>query len=283
MKKIFSILIILMLVQISFAGFVTAKELAKMSKDENVVIVSARPPADYASKHVKGAVNIDHNTLYKEEGVKSMLKTPAEIAAILGEKGINENSKVVIYDSGSCKASGRLYWILKYVGAKDVNLLDGHIKSWMKARKPVTSKPTEVSPATFTPTVDASLYASMDYVKANRENPDILLVDVRTTEEFEGKNEDENLTRKGHIPGAIHFQFDLVFDEDGAMKSKDEIAASLNEAGITADKEIVLYCATSVRAGIVFAALKDIMEYPNVKIFDGAFYEWESDPANPVN
>ena len=80
MKKIFGILIILLIIQTAFAGFVTAKELANMSKDENVVIVSARPPADYASKHVKGAVNIDHNTLYKEEGVKSMLKSPARRA-----------------------------------------------------------------------------------------------------------------------------------------------------------------------------------------------------------
>jgi thiosulfate/3-mercaptopyruvate sulfurtransferase len=282
MKKIIGLLLILLIVQTAFAGLVTAKELAQLSKDEAVVIVSARPPADYASKHITGAINLDHNTLYNETGVKSMLKSPAEIAAILGEKGISETSKIVIYDSGSCKAAGRLYWILKYMGAQDVNLLDGHIKSWMKARKPVTSQPTEVTPVTFTPAVDASIYASLDYVKANLENPGILLVDVRSLEEFEGNDSDENITRKGHIPGAIHFQFDSVINEDGAMKSKEEITALLQEAGLTADKEIVLYCASSVRAGIVFVALTDVMGFTNVKVYDGAFYEWNADSANPV-
>jgi len=283
MKKILAILLVLFVTsQIVFAGLVTAKELAKMTKEGDVVIISARPPADYSSKHIKGAVNIDHKSLYKADGVSSMLKDPAEIAAILGEKGINENSKIVIYDSGSNKAAGRLYWILKYVGAKDVNILDGHIKSWMKARKPVTSKATEVTAATFTSTVDESIYASMDYVKTNLDNSNILLVDVRSIDEFDGKNEDENLTRKGHIPGALQFEFNQVFDENGVMKSKEDIAALLTAAGITADKEIVLYCATSVRAGIVFAAFKDIMEFPNVRVFDGAFYEWDSEAANPV-
>ncbi|MFC1887529.1 sulfurtransferase [Candidatus Cloacimonadota bacterium] len=283
MKKILAILLVLFVAsQLVFAGLVTAKELAAMTKEGEVVIISARPPADYSSKHITGAVNIDHKTLYKTEGVSSMLKDPAEIAAILGEKGINENSKIVIYDGGSNKTAGRLYWILKYMGAKDVNILDGHIKAWMKARKPVTSKATEITPVTFTPTVDQSIYASMDYIKANLENPDILLVDVRSMEEFEGRNEDDNLTRKGHIPGAVQFEYSQVFDADGVMKSKEEIGALLTEAGISADKEIVIYCATSVRAGIVFAALKDIMEFPNVKVFDGAFYEWDSKAINPI-
>jgi thiosulfate/3-mercaptopyruvate sulfurtransferase len=283
MKKVLAIFLVLFVAsQLVFAGLITAKELAKLTKEGDVVIISARPPADYSSKHVKGSVNIDHKTLYKAEGVSSMLKDPAEIAAILGEKGISENSKIVIYDGGSCKAAGRLYWILKYVGAKDVNILDGHIKSWMKARKPVTAKATEITAVTFTPTVDEAIYASMDYVKSILDNADVLLIDVRSMEEFEGKNEDENLTRKGHIPGAIQFEFNLIFNEDGVMKSKEEIGALLTAAGITAEKEIVLYCATSVRAGIVFAALKDIMEFPNVKLFDGAFYEWDSDATNPV-
>jgi len=253
-----------------------------MTKEGEVVIISARTPEDFASKHVKGAVNVDHKALYKEDGVKSMLKSPAEIAAILGEKGISVDSKIVIYDGGSCKSAGRLYWILQYMGAADVNILDGHIKAWMKARKPVTSKATEVTAATFTPAVNENIYASMDYVKGKVGDPGVLLVDVRSKDEFDGIGEDENITRNGHIPGAVQFEFKQILTDDGALKSKDDIAALLTAAGITADKEIVLYCASSVRAGIVFAALTDVMEFPNVKVYDGAFYEWNSDTANPV-
>ena len=56
----------------------------------------------------------------------------------------------------------------------------------------------------------------------------------------------------------------------------------MNSACVTSDKEVILYCASSVRAGIVFMALKDILGYPNVTVYDGAYYEWESDTTNPI-
>ncbi len=45
---------------------------------------------------------------------------------------------------------------------------------------------------------------------------------------------------------------------------------------------MILYCETSARAGIVYLTLKYILEYPNVKVYDGALYEWAADAANPV-
>lgn len=282
MKKIVGILIILLAVQVVFAGLVTAKELAKISKDDNVVIVSARQPSDYDSKHIKDAVNIDHKELYKADGVSSMLKDSAEIAKIFGAKGITENSKIVIYDDGSGKAAGRLYWIFKYLGAKDVNILDGHIKAWMAARKPVTNKATEITPATFKVSLNPAVYADMAYVKAHKSDANVVLLDVRSEDEYNGKNEDNNLKRFGHIPGAVNLEFKVVMDDKEMMKSKDDIIAIMDGAGVTSDKEIILYCATSVRAGIVFMALTDVLGYPNVRVYDGAYYEWESVADNPI-
>jgi len=53
------------------------------------------------------------------------------------------------------------------------------------------------------------------------------------------------------------------------------LEALFNAAGITKNKEVILYCATSVRAGVVFLALSSILEYPNVKVYDGAYNEWK--------
>ncbi|MCF7918397.1 MAG: sulfurtransferase [Candidatus Cloacimonetes bacterium] len=282
MKRLILLIIVLLISIQVFAGVVTAKELADMMKSENVVVVSARNPSDYASKHITGAINLYPNDLYAAEGVEAMLKPVAEIAKILGETGISADSKIVIYDDGSNKAAGRLYWILKYMGAKDMSILDGHIKSWMKARKPVTAKATEVAPVTFNASVNENIYASMDYVRSHLADKGVLLVDVRSPEEFMGKNEDEKLKRKGHIPGAINFNYVQLLNEDETLKSKEEIAALLKSANITSDKEIILYCATSVRAGIVYVALTSLLDYPQVRVYDGAFYEWDSDSSNLV-
>ena len=52
--------------------------------------------------------------------------------------------------------------------------------------------------------------------------------------------------------------------------------------GVTADKTIIIYCASSVRAAIEFFALHSILDYPNVKVYDGAYNEWESVESNKV-
>ncbi|MBN2790285.1 MAG: sulfurtransferase [Candidatus Delongbacteria bacterium] len=284
MKKYIGIIVVLLIsVQFVFAGIISAKDAAKLSKDGKAIIVSTKPVADYSKKHIEGAVNIDHAALYNTEGIKSMLKPAAEIAKILGEQGISADKKIIIYDTGSNKAAGRLYWILKYMGAKDVDILDGHIKGWKKARKPITGKATEIEAATFTPAVNSAIYADIEYVKANLKNDKVVIVDVRSADEYNGKEKDDaNINKKGHIEGAVNFDHVNVFKEDGVLKSKDEIIAAAKSAGITADKEIILYCASSVRAGIVFMALTDVAGFKNVKVYDGAYYEWNVGKDNPI-
>jgi len=282
MKKLIGILIILLAVQVVFAGIVTAKELKTLSKSGDVIIVSARQASDYSSKHIAGAINIDHKSLYKAEGVSSMLKSADEIAKIFGEKGISASSKIVIYDTGSNKTAGRLYWIFKYLGAADVNILDGHLKGWGKVRGKVTKNATKITPTTFKVAPDAAILTDMAYVKAHKGDANVVLLDVRSADEFAGTDTDKNIKRYGHIPAAVNLEYKTVVNEDGTIKSKEEIIKAMNAAGVTSDKEVILYCASSVRAGIVYMALVDILGYGTVKIYDGAYYEWESDTANPI-
>ena len=282
MKKIIGILIILLAIQVAFAGVITAKELKTLAKSGEVVIVSARNASDYSSKHIAGAINIDHKNLYKEEGVSSMLKSADEIAKIFGEKGISESSKIVIYDTGSNKAAGRLYWIFKYLGASDVNILDGHLKSWGKVRGKVTKNATKIAPTTFKAATDSAILTDMAYVKDHKDDSNVVLLDVRSADEFAGTDTDELIKRYGHIPGAVNLEFKAVINEDGTIKSNEEITKAMNSVGVKSDKEVILYCASSVRAGIVYMALKDILGYKNVKVYDGAYYEWESVKDNPI-
>ncbi len=281
MKKIIGIIIILFAIQILFAGVITAKELKTLAKSGDVIIVSARNASDYGAKHINGAINIDHKSLYKADGVPSMLKSADEIAKIFGEKGISEKSKIVIYDTGSNKAAGRLYWIFKYLGVTDVNILDGHLKAWGKIRGKVTKNATTITQTSFNATPNPAILADMSYVKAHKDDAGVILLDVRSADEFTGTDTDKKISRYGHIPGAKNLEFKAVINEDGTIKSKDEIVAAMNAVGVTADKEIILYCASSVRAGIVFMALTDVLGYTNVKVYDGAFYEWSAS-SNPV-
>lgn len=261
---ILSCLFITLFASISLAqDLISAAEAKKMINSKDVVIVSTRKASDYAKVHIKNAVNVYVNDLASTEDPKGILKSPAELATILGEKGVVPAKKVIIYDSGSNKGSGRLYWILKYLGFNDVKVLDGHMKAWRAARGPVTGAATKVSKATFTPTVNAKIFADKAYVKSKMGSA--VIVDVRDDTEW----------GKGHIDGAKHLEFTNVLTDAGKLKSKEDLQTVFNGSGITKDKEVILYCATSVRAGVVYLALTSILEYPNVKVYDGAYNEWK--------
>ncbi len=282
-NKIFGLFIIFFITGgILFAGpdLISVNDLVKIMKDKNTIIVSARTPADYQQVHIPGAVNVHHIELYKDPAINGYLKATAELAKIFGSKGISESKTIVLYDAGSGKFSGRLYWILKYLGAPNVKILDGQMKAWRAGRKPVTRAPVSVKAVTFTPKVDISKLATTAQVKAASGGSGAVIVDVRAPEEFNGT--DESDIRKGHIPGAVNLEFSNVLTEDSKFKSTDELQKLFKAKGITPEKGIILYCLTSVRAGIVYFALTDMLGYKNVKIYDDAFFDWQSDSANKV-
>jgi thiosulfate/3-mercaptopyruvate sulfurtransferase len=262
-KLIFLSLFIVFSANLFAQDMISAAEAKKLVDNKNTVIVSTRPAEDYAKVHIKNAVHINVDDLASTTDPKGVLKSVAELAKLLGAKGIDPAKKIIIYDTGSNKSAGRLYWILKYLGFADVKVLNGHINGWRAARGPVTNAASPINAVTFTPNVNAKIFADIKYVKSKLNAAAI--VDVRDNTEI----------AEGIIPGAIHFEYKNVINEDGTLKSKEELEKLFNAAGITKNKEVILYCATSVRAGIVFLALTNVLEYPNVKVYDGAYNEWK--------
>ncbi len=272
MKTKISIIVLIAAFLLPFAtkaqDLISVADAAKKIKDKSTVIVACIKPEDYKKVHITNSVNIYHKDLCNHEPVKSIMKSTAEIAKIFGAAGIDNSKAVILYDGGSYKYAGRVYWIMKYMGVENVKILDGNIDAWKKGRKPVTKNPTKITPATFTPKVNAKALANLEDVKAGK----AILVDVRPVAEFNGS---EGKTDKlGHIKGAVNFHFEDVKADNGKIKSKEELAGLFNKAGITSDKEIILYCTSSVRAGVVYLILTSVLNYQNVTVYDGAIYEW---------
>ena len=267
---------------VSFAqDLISVKELAGMLKDPNLVIVSAQKADKYATVHIKGSVNLPPADLVDNEPIKYMNKSTAEIAKILGEKGISESNAIVLYDNGTSKYSGRLYWVLKYMGAKDVKILNGELEAWKAGRKPITKAPASLAAVTFTADVQPQYLATMSDINTATGSGAYIIVDARAADEFAGTDEETEL-RRGHIPGAVNVDYKSLLDSKGKLKSKEALAEIYAAQGVTSDKTVIIYCATSVRAGIEFMALSSILEYPNVKLYDGAFTEWQTTASNKV-
>lgn len=253
------------------SDFITPQAFLKISKDKNTVVISTQSEKNYKVSHLINSIYIKHKDLTKPTGPEGVLKTPTELAKIFGSKGVSDKNTIVIYDDGKNKNSTRMYWILKYLGAPNVKLLHKNMATWRKARLPITKAPTKVKPTTFTAKVNKAIAADFTYVKAHLTDSKVVFVDARSAAEFNGTNTKE--PSKGHIPGAKNLEWKEVEKENGALKSNAELQKLFDANGITKNKTIVLYCGTSVRAAIIYVALKDL-GYNNVKIYDGAYNEW---------
>ncbi len=284
MKSIKLILVILIgLLYTNMAlgsDFISAKEASKLMKDNNVVFVSAQKASSYSDFHITGSISLPPSILVDNDPITYMNKSADEMAEIIGLKGVSNTNIIIVYDEGSHKYSGRLYWVLKYLGAENVKIMNGGLESWKAIRKPVTSSPTTLKAATFTANVQPQYLAELNEVKIATNDPGYVIIDARSDAEYMGT--DETSLRPGHIPGAVHINYEDLMASNGELKSAEELTELYNAKGVTSDKTVIIYCKTSVRAAIEFAALSSILDYKNVKVFDGAFVQWSSDVSTEV-
>jgi rhodanese-related sulfurtransferase len=97
-------------------GFISAKELAdRIATGKSPVIVDVLAPADFAQRHVKGAINIP----YKEVGALAPKLLPDKTAEI-----------VVYCGSFKCPASTAAGKALKELGYTNIRDYKGGIKEW---------------------------------------------------------------------------------------------------------------------------------------------------------
>jgi len=247
---------------------ISAADFMKMFKtNKNMIIVDASKADSYKKSHIKNAVNIPHKSLYKAGDIEGLIEDPEKLASIFGSKGVSETKTIVVYDGGTQKYSSRVYWILKYLGAPDVKILHKDMATFRKSRVPLTPIPGKIQAATFTPNVNPAIYADMAMAKAGN----AILIDARTTEEYDGTSDKS----AGHIPGAVNIGYKEVLTSTDAFKNKADMEKFAAANNLTADKPIIVYCNTGVIATVIYTGLTNVLGWTNVKIYDGAYKEWE--------
>ncbi|HEX7879266.1 MAG TPA: rhodanese-like domain-containing protein, partial [Candidatus Eisenbacteria bacterium] len=126
------------------------------------IIVDTRSATAYAAGHIPGAINIPitpGNGTFDKGGSgpdATDLKPPAELAAALGAAGIRESNHVVVCGTDIDWLAGRLFWMLEYLGAPKVSMLDGGFSKWAADGRTTSTAATTLPPATFTPHVVAT-------------------------------------------------------------------------------------------------------------------------------
>ena len=96
--------------------------------------------AEYEQKHIPGAVFFDIDAIAdKASPLPHMLPDAAAFAAAVGELGIGNDSRIVVYDAHGMMSAARAWWSFRVFGHEDVAVLDGGLPKWLAEGRPVDS------------------------------------------------------------------------------------------------------------------------------------------------
>jgi len=246
---------------------ISAAEFMKLYKtDKTLVIIDASKASDYKRSHIKKAVNVPNKSL-NQVGDKGFLKSNTELATIFGNHGVSPDKTIVIYDGGAQKSASRVYWVLKYLGAKDVKILHKNMATFKKSRVPLTPMATKIKKTTFTASVDDAIAANLADVKSGKYK----IIDARDANEYAGTTDKST----GHIPGAINISYkDLVDAKAHTFKAKAQIESLVSKKGLNPSDAVIVSCQSGKRAAVLYVVFTDILGYKNVKMYDGSYNDW---------
>ncbi len=265
------------------AEMICASDFVKLQKEnKNLVVIDAAKAKLYDQSHIEGAINLPYAKFNVNEPVYGLLQSPEAVAKILGENGISNEDEIVVYDEGSQKYSTRVYWVLKYLGAENVKLLHKNMSTFRKARVKLTSAKPKVTPKTFTVNLNPDIFADTAFVESMIGNPDVIIIDARKPEEFNGTGTGNNEYSEGHIEGAVNIPYEsTIKGNDKVFISPEEFKALAPDVAFSPEKTYIVYCKTGVKGATMYAYLHNVMGYPNVKMYEGSYLQWAAD-GKPV-
>ncbi len=213
--------------------------------------LDGRARGAYHEAHIPGAVLLDTDWL--EDGYPTWRLHSVEVlCTVLGSCGVDRDLPVSVHGS-DLVAACRVWWLLRWLGARRVTLHVEGLDRWRAAGNVCESAVNAPPACTFAPEVQPWLRAgTMDVLDVVAGRSDACLVDVRSHGEFMGERSGyDYLDRRGRIPGAIHAPIapltELLRRDDRAG-----IAAHFRTCGVDVSHAggVIFYCGGGWRSAL---------------------------------
>ncbi|MEL7498949.1 MAG: sulfurtransferase [Planctomycetota bacterium] len=272
----------------TFQTIVTAQQLKDLLGDPNLVVVDCRfsladvtsGRAAYDASRIPGAVyaHLDDDLSgppHTDHG-RHPLPSPERMAATFSRLGIDDTKQVIAYDDRNNMMASRLWWMLKYMGHRNIAVLDGGWTAWQSSGGEIeTSSPQVPTVVEFSGQPNPNWLVMLDQVDAQQK-----LVDSRASERFRGDVEPLD-PAAGHIPGAVNFHYARVLNDDATFQDPDSIRQHMSELfGDSNPKDVTFYCGSGVSACVNLIAASHA-GFPMSKLYVGSWSEWSRKKAKP--
>jgi len=186
--------------------------------------------------------------------------------------GINNSSKIVVYDKMGIFSSPRVWWLFKSMGHDSVFVLDGGFPDWVNNNFD-TEIPKKESYAIgdFKASLHSNNVRFFDFMKGNIVSNNALVIDARSADRFNGVVSESRVgLRSGHIPNSINLHYQLVLT-NGKFKPKKELVSVFSE--IVSDKPLIFSCGSGITACIILLACDSFLDN-DLSVYDGSWTEW---------
>lgn len=254
-----------------------------------LVEVDYDPENAYRKGHIAGASLIWWKRDINDPLTRDIV-SKKQFEDLMSRNGITPDTKVVMYGDFNNWFAAFAFWVFKYYGHKNIQIMNGGRKKWELEERAYTADEPKIEPSKYAAAPpNEGLRAYSHDVKRALDRIDTVMVDVRSPKEFTGEITAppeypmEHAQRGGHIPGANNIPWaTAINDADGTFKSAEDLARNYDSKGVTSDKDVICYCRIGERSSHSWFVLKYLLGYPQVRNYDGSWTEWGNAIGNPV-
>jgi thiosulfate/3-mercaptopyruvate sulfurtransferase len=233
---------------------------------------------EFLNSHIQGAqfFNLDKNSDNKNF-LPHMLPTKEKWQKIISNYGINNDDKVIIYDSSDVISSCRCWYMFVYFGhdSKKVFVLDGGFKKWKLEQKKISNHLKTANKSNYLARENKDLVKNKLQINKNIKTNNFQVIDARGKKRFDGiEPEPRAGLKSGHIQNSLNLPFsECINKSDHTFKTKEELQKIFQDLKISIEKNQVFTCGSGVTACILAMANKIISD-KNPVIYDGSWSEY---------
>ncbi len=243
------------------------------------VVLDVRTMDAYGVGHIPTARWIDANLWRDTTSTETGLTDHEFWSDQLGGTGLTLQSNVVVVGDSLPEAS-RAWWLLGYLGLRNVAVLDGGHAAWIDAGYELSTDSAQVTPTQPQIDFQSQRLAGIETITSSTEKKlNCLILDNRSQAEFTGARGVG--TRTGHIPGATHFEWTKFTDKSGKFLEADEIKELLKKEGVDLSQPIIAHCQTGGRSSVAVLAL-EVAGAEQVKNYYRGWSEYSNVLTAPV-
>lgn len=255
-------------------------ELQNELSTKDLLLVQVTSPQLFDQAHLPGAALVTPTELVCGiPPAPGKLASTDQLAALFGRIGYRDGLDIVVYDDEGGGWAGRFAWTLDCIGHRSWRYLNGGLQAWHAAGLELeagTGLQRVVTDVELT--IDAVPIAEIEDVMRAIDDPEQIIWDVRSHEEFVGQR--QSSARVGHIPTAINLDWMALKDPSNDMRITQDIEATLKDLGISGHGPIITHCQTHHRSGLSYM-LGRLLGL-DIRAYHGSWSEWGNRDDTPI-